>query len=193
MRTARSEIVKDVMDFSAAICDLSSNMIAQAKTVALHLGAVPEAMTVVLDNYSDDLLPGDAVILNDYQGGMHLPDIFMFMPVFHGGTLQGFTVNMSSHGCWCGRVAGSNTGDSTEIFQEGLRIPAPEIFQQGEINETLLKLIELNVRLPDRVVGDLSAIRGLQNRRAEFVKLFERYGSGKTGSILTSYSTTPNA
>ena len=58
MRTARSEIVKDVMDFSAAICDLSGNMIAQAKTVALHLGAVPEAMTVVLDNYSDDLLPG---------------------------------------------------------------------------------------------------------------------------------------
>ena len=72
-----------------------------AKTVALHLGAVPEAMTVVLDNYSDDLLPGDAVILNDpYQGGMHLPDIFMFMPVFPDGTLQGFTVcNMSSHGC----------------------------------------------------------------------------------------------
>ena len=187
MRTARSEIVKDVMDFSAAICDLSGNMIAQAKTVALHLGAVPEAMTVVLDNYSDDLLPGDAVILNDpYQGGMHLPDIFMFMPVFHGGTLQGFTVVICHHTDVGGRVAGSNASDSTEIFQEGLRIPALKFFQQGKINETLLKLIELNVRLPDRVVGDLKAqFAACKTGAREFVKLFERYGSGKTQEYFT--------
>ena len=85
LRTARSEIVKDVMDFSAAICDRGGQMIAQAKTIALHLGAVPEAMGVVLECYADTLVEGDAIILNDpYQGGMHLPDIFMFMPVFHG-------------------------------------------------------------------------------------------------------------
>ena len=65
IRTARSEIVKDVMDYSAAICDASGSMIAQAKTVALHLGAVPEAMGVVLNLYGDDLCTGDAVILND--------------------------------------------------------------------------------------------------------------------------------
>ena len=55
VRMARSEIVKDVMDFSAAICDTTGNMIAQAKTIALHLGAVPEAMGVVLDHYGDNL------------------------------------------------------------------------------------------------------------------------------------------
>ena len=93
IRTARSEIVKDVMDYSAAICDTDGNMIAQAKTVALHLGAVPEAMDVVLDQYGPGLVPGDAVILNDpYQGGMHLPDIFMFMPIFDADeNLQGFS------------------------------------------------------------------------------------------------------
>ena len=158
IRTARSEIVKDVMDYSAAICDSSGNMIAQAKTVALHLGAVPEAMGVVLAHYGDDLAPGDAVILNDpYQGGMHLPDIFMFMPIFHSDVLQGFTVVICHHTDVGGRVPGSNASDSTEIFQEGIRIPALKLFEKGEQNDTLIKLISQNVRLPDRVIGDLKA------------------------------------
>ena len=179
MRTARSEIVKDVMDFSAAICDASGNMIAQAKTVALHLGAVPEAMGVVLDQYSGDLSPGDAVILNDpYQGGMHLPDIFMFMPIFHGPDLQGFTVVICHHTDVGGRVAGSNASDSTEIFQEGIRIPALKLFEEGEINETLIKLIDLNVRLPDRVIGDLKAqFAACRTGAREMGRLFERYGA----------------
>ena len=179
IRTARSEIVKDVMDYSAAICDATGNMIAQAKTVALHLGAVPEAMGVVLDQYGDELAPGDAVILNDpYQGGMHLPDIFMFMPIFHGGALQGFTVVICHHTDVGGRVAGSNASDSTEIFQEGLRIPALKLFEGGEPNRTLLKLIEKNVRLPDRVIGDLKAqYAACRTGAREIGKLVDRYGA----------------
>ena len=91
LRTARSEIVKDVMDYSAAICDRHGRMVVQAKTIALHLGAIPEAMASMLSLYGEDLAPGDAVILNDpYQGGMHLPDIFMFVPFFYEGGLEGF-------------------------------------------------------------------------------------------------------
>ena len=181
IRTARSEIVKDVMDYSAAICDRSGNMIAQAKTVALHLGAVPEAMGVVLDHYGDELAPGDAVILNDpYQGGMHLPDIFMFMPIFHGEELQGFTVVICHHTDVGGRMAGSNASDSTEIFQEGLRIPALKLFEAGKQNETLLKLIEKNVRLPDRVIGDLKAqFAACRTGAREMGKLFDRYGAAE--------------
>ena len=187
MRTARSEIVKDVMDFSAAVCDMSGNMIAQAKTVALHLGAVPEAMGVVLDRYGDDLVPGDAVILNDpYQGGMHLPDIFMFMPIFHDADLQGFTVVICHHTDVGGRVAGSNASDSSEIFQEGLRIPALKLFEAGEINETLIKLIDLNVRLPDRVIGDLKAqYAACRTGAREMGKLFERYGAETAQAYFT--------
>jgi len=87
IRTARSEIVKDVMDYSAAICDAKGEMVAQAKTIAQHLGAIPEAMAAVRAKWSGRLQAGDAVILNDpYSGGMHLPDIFMFYPIFdrHG-------------------------------------------------------------------------------------------------------------
>ena len=56
IRTARSEIVKDVMDYSAAICDRKGRMIAQAKTIALHLGAVPEAMDAAQEPYGEEAL-----------------------------------------------------------------------------------------------------------------------------------------
>jgi len=187
IRTARSEIVKDVMDYSAAICDASGNMIAQAKTVALHLGAVPEAMGVVLEHYGDDLARGDAVILNDpYQGGMHLPDIFMFMPIFHGDDLQGFTVVICHHTDVGGRVPGSNASDSTEIFQEGIRIPALKLFERGEQNDTLTKLISQNVRLPDRVIGDLKAqFAACRTGAREMGKLFDRYGAETAQDYFT--------
>lgn len=158
VRTARSEIVKDVMDYSAALCAADGSMLAQAKTIALHLGAVPEAMTEVLARHRDTLKPGDAIILNDpYQGGMHLPDIFMFLPIFAEGALQAFAVVICHHTDMGGRVPGSNASDSTEIYQEGLRIPVLKLYEAGKPNETLFKIIEKNVRLPDLVIGDLKA------------------------------------
>jgi len=86
IRTARSEIIKDVMDYSAALCDARGRMIAQAKTIAQHLGAIPDAMASVLAEFTGDLRPGDVVAMNDpYQGGMHIPDVFLFMPIFRDG------------------------------------------------------------------------------------------------------------
>lgn len=179
IRTARSEIVKDVMDYSAAICDRKGRMIAQAKTIALHLGAVPEAMDAMLAQYGNDLHPGDAVIINDpYQGGMHLPDIFMFVPFFHGGALEGFCVVICHHTDVGGRVPGSNASDSTEIFQEGLRIPVVKLYERGKVNEMLERLIGLNVRVPDRVLGDLKAqYAASQVGVRELGRLFDRYGA----------------
>lgn len=179
IRTARSEIVKDVMDYSAALCDRQGRMIAQAKTVALHLGAVPEAMAAILKIYGDDLHPGDAIVLNDpYSGGMHLPDIFMFVPIFHGGALQAFSVVICHHTDMGGRVAGSNASDSTEIYQEGLRIPVLKLYERGVVNETLKSMIALNVRVPDRVLGDLYAqYSACQVGMREIGKLCDRYGA----------------
>ncbi len=178
MRTARSPIVRDVLDYSVTICDRHGRILSQAKTVALHLGAVPDAIDVVMSRFGQDLVPGDVVILNDpYAGGMHLPDIFMFKPVFFRGDLCGFMVVIAHHCDVGGRVPGSNASDSTEIFQEGLRIPPMKLFERGARNETLFSLITANVRLPELVLGDLDAQHAtcvLGER--DFLKLFDRYG-----------------
>jgi N-methylhydantoinase B len=187
VRTARSEIVKDVMDFSAALCAGDGQMIAQAKTIALHLGAVPEAMASVLVKFEGDLNTGDVVIMNDpYSGGMHLPDIFMFMPIFHGGRRRAFAVVIAHHTDMGGRVPGSNASDSTEIFQEGLRLPPVKLFEGGRHNRTLFDLIDRNVRVPERVIGDLGAqVAACKVGERELSKLFEQYGGDTTAAYLS--------
>ncbi|MER9234732.1 hydantoinase B/oxoprolinase family protein [Mesorhizobium sp. M0622] len=178
MRTARSPIVRDVLDYSVTICDARGRILSQAKTVALHLGAVPDAMDVIIERFRDDMFPGDVIVLNDpYDGGMHLPDIFMFKPIFSGERLLGFSVVIAHHCDVGGRVPGSNASDSTEIFQEGLRIAPMKLYDRGVANKTLFKIIEKNVRLPDLVLGDLDAQYATCNiGEWEMLRLFERYG-----------------
>ncbi len=179
MRTARSPIVRDVLDYSVTMCDAKGRILSQAKTVALHLGAVPEAMEAVQRHYGDSLAPGDVVILNDpYDGGMHLPDIFMFKPIYAGGELLAFSVVICHHCDVGGRVPGSNASDSTEIFQEGLRIPPLKLFEAGRPNKTLFDIIAKNVRLPDLVIGDLEAqLATCALGERELLRLVEKYGA----------------
>src|SRR6185295_15205167 len=178
MRTARSSIVRDVLDYSCTLCDASGRILSQAKTVALHLGAVPDAVEAMLAKFGDSLVPNDVVIFNDpYNGGMHLPDIFMFKPIFLEKRLQGYAVVIAHHCDVGGRVPGSNAADSTEIYQEGIRIPPLKLYEAGTPNETLFALIRQNVRLPDLVVGDLEAqLATCSIGEREFCRLIERYG-----------------
>ena len=178
MRTARSTIVRDVLDYSVTLCDAAGRILSQAKTVALHLGAVPDAMDEILARFEGRLAPGDVVVLNDpYAGGMHLPDIFMVKPIFRGGRRLGFSVVIAHHSDVGGRVPGSNASDSTEIYQEGLRIPPMKLFEAGRRNETLIQLITANVRLPDLVLGDLDAQAATcAIGERELLRLAERYG-----------------
>ncbi len=179
IRTARSEIIKDVMDYSTAICDAGGRMLAQAKTIAQHLGAVPDAMAKVLELHGDDLHPGDVLAVNDpYEGGMHLPDVFLFMPMFHEGRLEGFAVVIGHQTDMGGRVPGSNASDSTEIYQEGLRIPVIKLYERGAPNRAVFRVIEKNVRVPERVLGDLGAqYSACKVGEREFGKILARYGA----------------
>jgi len=195
IRTARSEIVKDVMDYSAALCDADGRMIAQARTIAQHLGAIPDAMASVLRQFAGDIHPGDVIVMNDpYEGGMHIPDLFMFYPIFvpvpgaDGDLrLEGFAVVIAHQTDMGGRVAGSNASDSTEIYQEGLRIPPVKLYERGAPVRSLLRIIEKNVRVPDRVLGDIGAqYAACRVGEREFGKLLARYGGDTTRAYLTA-------
>jgi N-methylhydantoinase B len=179
IRTARSEIIKDVMDYSTALCDGEGRMIAQARTIAQHLGAVPDAMASVLREFRGDLAPGDVVAMNDpYEGGMHIPDVFLFMPIFARGRIEAFAVVIGHQTDMGGRVPGSNASDSTEVYQEGLRIPPVKLYERGVASRSVLRIIEKNVRVPDRVLGDLGAqYAACRVGEREFLKLVERHGA----------------
>ena len=159
VRIAYSSIMKDTMDLSSAFCDRHGRMVAQGLSLPLHLGSIPDAMEAVLAQCGDDVAPGDVIILNDpYEaGGMHLPDIFMFMPVFVEAHLLGYAVLVAHYNDMGGRVPGSSAADSTEIYQEGLRIPVVKLIERGVRNEAVFRMIAINVRVPDVVLGDLDA------------------------------------
>ena len=186
IRTARSEIIRDVMDYSAALCDADGRLVAQAKTIAQHLGAVPDAMQSVRREFAGDLHPGDVVVMNDpYEGGMHIPDVFLFMPIFVAGTLEAFAVVIGHQTDMGGRVPGSNASDSTEVYQEGLRIPPVKLYERGAPSRTVRRIIEKNVRVPERVLGDIGAeYAACKVGERELTRLFERYGAETTRAYL---------
>ena len=178
VRVAYSSIMKDTMDISSAFCDREGRMIQQGLSLPLHLGSFPDAMDAVRAEFGDRIAPGDVIILNDpYHGGMHLPDIFMFQPIFADDHLLGYGVVVAHHNSVGGRVPGSSAADSTEIFQEGLRIPVVKLYEGGVFNETLQKIIGLNVRIPDVVLGDLQAqVSACRIAERGMLELIGRYG-----------------
>lgn len=178
VRTAYSPNLKSAMDLSTALCDAAGRLVAQGLTLPVHLGTVPDAMAAVLARYRDDLHPGDVFILNDaYEGSTHLPDIVLVQPIFERGRLFGFVCTVAHHTDIGGRVAGGNACDSTEIYQEGLRLPPMRLCRRGEVSDELLRLIEKNVRIPVKVLGDLRAqLAAGHIGEARLRDLIERYG-----------------
>ena len=157
-RTAYSTIVRDCLDYSTSLCDANGEMIAQGVTIPFHLGSVPFALATLFKKYGNDMQPGDIFILNDpFDGGMHIPDIFIVKPVFWEGERVAFAVSTAHHLDMGGRLPGSSACDNTEIFQDGLRIPWLKLYRRGEADEAIFALIRANVRVPEMTIGDIRA------------------------------------
>jgi N-methylhydantoinase B len=178
LRTAYSGVLKDNMDYSTAFCDAEGRTVAQGLTLPAHLSSFPDALAATIRRYGDRMRPGDVYALNDpFEGGMHLPDVFILKPIFHEGARVAFAATICHQTDMGGRVAGSNASDSTEIFQEGLRIPPVKMYDAGEPNETLFRLIEKNVRMPVRVFGDMRAqLAACHIAEEAFRRLVARHG-----------------
>ena len=159
VRTARSFVIKEAMDFSTGLLDARGNMIAQGLCLPVHMGSFPPTIATVLERFKGQIRPGDVYALNDpyVGGGLHLPDIFVFKPIFYEDRLLGFAAAIGHHTDIGGRVAGGNACDNTEIFQEGLRLPPLRLIEGGRMNDSVYEILRLNVRVPDKVLGDLNA------------------------------------
>ena len=179
VRTSRSSIVRLGYDFSTGLLSPDGELVGQGLCQPIHMGGMPPALNACVEHYEGRIFPGDILINNDpYEGGSHLPDIFMFKPVFAGETLIAYACAMSHHTDVGGRVAGGNSSDCTEIYQEGLRIPPLKLYERGEPNRTLFRIIEKAVRVPDKVLGDLRGqVSALRLAEEELVRLAGRHGA----------------
>ena len=185
-RTAYSGVLKNIMDYSAALCDAEGRLVAQGLSLPGHLCSIPVALKAAIKRYGDDIAEGDILISNDpYEGGMHLPDIFIFKPLFASGRVLAYAATICHHTDVGGRVPGSNASDSTEIYAEGLRIPPLKLYERGQPNETLHRIIEKNVRVPGRVLGDLrSQLAACEIAARGMADLIARHGTDDVRALM---------
>jgi N-methylhydantoinase B len=165
--TAFSEAVREGDDFSTALFDRHAHLIAQGNFTPGHTGSMPFLVKSMLDYFPPATLrPGDAVVSNDsFLGSGHFPDIFMVMPVFRDERIIGYMVNIAHHIDVGGAAPGSQeVAGVVSAVQEGLRILPVRLIRAGEFDGELLRVILGNVRVPDKLLGDLKA-----QRNANFV------------------------
>ena len=191
VRSSFSPIVKEGLDASASLFTLEGETLAQATAIPIHLATLIPVVRTMLGEYPvPTMREGDIYIMNDpYRGGTHLPDIALVMPIFASGRPIALSAAMTHHQDVGGMSPGSVPPNATEIFQEGIRIPPLKYRDAGRINQTLVDLLRLNVRIPETFLGDLNAqVAACSIGARRVVELAERYGANRlpalTGELL---------
>jgi N-methylhydantoinase B len=178
--TAYSPLVRDLYDFTVALCNPRGEMVVQGVGMAIHLGALPSAVQAMLARFPGERMqPGDVYIMNDaYSGGMHLPNVILLAPCYAAKQLLGYAVTMAHHTDVGGHVPGSVPVNSRDVFGEGLRIAPMLLERGGERDRTLLSLIETNTRLPRDFFGDLeSQVSACRTAERRLGAIAGRYGN----------------
>ena len=178
-RTSMSPIVYEVLDFACGITDVDTQVIAQTNGITLFTGTFGPQVQTIVDKFGrEGMRPGDVFATNiSYAGGTHTNDVCLVKPIFAGEAIVGFAVSVTHWIEIGGAVPGSIPPGATEIYQEGLRLPGVRIVAEGLIDQTIVDIIEANIRLPVTGIGDLNAglaAVGIAERRV--AEACERYG-----------------
>mgnify|MGYP000197402454 CR=1 FL=1 len=182
-RTSMSPIVYEVLDFACGITDVEARVIAQDNGLCLFTGTFKPQVESVLNRHPlSSMRPGDVYMTNGpYGGGTHTADVALVMPIFAENRVIAFGISVTHWTEIGGKVLGSLSPDSTEIFQEGLQFPQLRLYREGERNDELIALIRENVRLPAMSIGDLSAgVAAVRIAEERLHGIVARYGLDAT-------------
>jgi N-methylhydantoinase B len=177
-RSSFSPIIREMLDFSCGLFDPEGRLIAHSEQIPAQLGLMQFALAASLEAHGR-FAPGDAVLVNHpYHGGTHTPDLQVFVPAYRGRTLLGYAGSIAHHIDVGGRVAGTESAENTEVFQEGILFPPVKLAERGRRNRGVYALIEANVRDPEATLGDLAAQLAACRRGAtRLVELCERHST----------------
>ena len=179
LRTGYSTIIKESQDFTFAIFDAQGRMVAQGIPQPLHIGPLAAQVNEIRRRFRDDTDPGDAFIVNHpYQAGQnHSTDVTVISPVFVGKRIAAYIGNIAHKPDLGGKVPGTNSGDATDLFQEGLLIPPTKILRRGKMNTDVQNMICANTRTPEVTWGDVRAqINTNTYGISKFAELFGKHG-----------------
>src|SRR5690606_23026120 len=187
--TAWSVNIKERLDCSCAVFDREGALIATAPHIPVHLGSMGQSIRAVLASRGGardgrGMRPGDVYMLNaPYNGGTHLPDITVIMPVFLGADpAPAFFVAARGHHADVGGVTpGSMPPASRTVEEEGVLIDDFLLVDAGTLREAETRALFASgpwpSRNPDQNLADLSAQAAACARGArELTAMVEEFG-----------------
>ena len=177
MRTAYSMIIYEAQDFTVGLFDARGDTVSIGMGLPMFVRGMSETVKAMIARFGvKGMRAGDVLITNDaYLTGSHLNHITLAVPVFHARRLVGFTACMAH---WADIGAALNIV-TRDIYSEGLQVPILKMYRAGRRNEDLAEILLMNVRIPERAMGDLNAQVGAVRTGAKrFLELIARYGEG---------------
>lgn len=179
-KTSMSPIIYEVLDYASGLTDAKGQLLTQGNGVTGFIGMLSDMVKQTLKKFGDGKLKeGDIIIINDSYGGggSHLSDVGLVMPIFYEGEIVAFSANKAHWTEVGGKDPGSFSNDATDIFQEGLQFPSVKLFNEGEINQAIVDIIEANVRFPELSLGDMWAqVAALKTGEKRVKELCEKHG-----------------
>lgn len=182
-RMSYSSIIRESEDFGCALLDGNAQQLAESiLSTPLQSGPIPGYVRGVLrhfDEIGERFEPGDVVMHNhSYYGASHGPDVGFIIPVFHGDELVGYSVTTAHH-LDIGALSPGSCGivDAPDAYSEGLQFNAIKVYERGNRNEWVWRVLQDNIRAAGLVVGDMEAqIAAARIGASRFVELIERFG-----------------
>jgi 5-oxoprolinase (ATP-hydrolysing) len=158
--TAYSVNIKERLDFSCAIFDATGALIANAPHIPVHLGSMGESIRTVIASRGGradgrGMQRGDVYMLNaPYNGGTHLPDITVIMPVFlEADDAPAFFVASRGHHADVGGITpGSMPPSSGTVEEEGVLIDDFLLIDAGSLRDAETRALFASGRYPSRNV-----------------------------------------
>src|SRR5262245_25937267 len=175
MRTAYNTIIYEALDFTTGLFTPDGRTVSIGLGLPTFIRGMAETIKAKREHFGDDIHPGDILITNDsYITGSHLNHVTLSLPIFKDDELMGWSCCMA-HWLDIGCVLGGMTSD---IFSEGLQIPILKLQNKGKLNQDLIDIIRMNVRVQERANGDLRAqLTAVKTGERRFLELVNRYGA----------------
>ncbi len=175
MRTAYNMIIYEAQDFTVGLFDRDGDTVSIGIGLPMFIRGMSDTVKAMLAHFgAEGIAEGDVLLTNDaYITGSHLNHMTFVVPIFQDGGIVGFSACMAH---WVD-IGGVLDGMTTDIFAEGLQMPIVKFERQGVLNDDILAIIRMNVRVPERAVGDLNAqVASVKIGAMRFLALMGRYG-----------------
>lgn len=177
-RTSYNTIVYEIHDFGLGIYDRQCRLLAEAPGLAVFTRGNDYGLEKMVEYLGENnIYPGDLILLNyPYWSSAHVLDVMAVSPIFYKEMLMGFTA-VKIHWLDLSQKDAGYCLDTTDVFQEGLKLPCAKIYERGVLNKGLQELIRFNCRMPERTIGDMNAqISSCRTGERRVQEMIEKFG-----------------